>query len=143
MVCNHCKQRKHKEDFYRSQKWWCKECCKKHSAEYRANPDNREKQKTYYLKWYKENGRKRKSTLPWYYKNMNKVLVERKFQTLIRQGKVKRPTECSMCGRKDTRICAHHPDYRRPYFISWVCNSCHKLIHYGDLTQSTFHYIKP
>ena len=46
----------------------------------------------------------------------------------IKYGKIKRPTICSCCNRKDV-IHAHHEDYSKPLEIIWLCASCHRLLH--------------
>ena len=41
-------------------------------------------------------------------------------------GELTRPTVCSQCGRADIAIQSHHPDYRFPLMVTWLCTKCHK-----------------
>lgn len=49
----------------------------------------------------------------------------------VRTGKLVKPPACSSCGRQLPRelIHAHHPDYRKPYDVTWLCPSCHASLH--------------
>ena len=47
----------------------------------------------------------------------------------IRDKKLKRPSKCSVCNSKKTKIEAHHDDYTKPFDVRWLCNSCHKEWH--------------
>jgi hypothetical protein len=40
-----------------------------------------------------------------------------------------KPTACEGCGRAVARLVRHHPDYRFPLMIVWVCHRCHAKIH--------------
>jgi len=51
----------------------------------------------------------------------------------IRWGRLVAPKECSACENPTGRIEAHHPSYRFPKKIIWLCSSCHKLLHGGKL----------
>jgi hypothetical protein len=43
------------------------------------------------------------------------------------------PQPCESCGEKEGNIDAHHPDYKKPLEVIWLCRSCHKLLHSGKL----------
>ena len=53
----------------------------------------------------------------------------------VRSGRVQRPTQCSQCRRTDPKITAHHPDYRHPLAVVWLCYPCHKTLEL-DATRS-------
>lgn len=98
---------------------------------------DKELQRISFAKWYKNHGRKRTekdfdSVEKWRIKNKEKISAEHKLAYKVRTGKIKRPFICSICGL-EKRIYAHHPDYTKPYNILWLCGSCHKRIHTGDL----------
>ncbi len=44
----------------------------------------------------------------------------------IALGKVRRVTRCERCGGRD-HIEAHHHDYAKPFFVEWLCKSCHEV----------------
>lgn len=44
-------------------------------------------------------------------------------------GKIVRPSQCSLCGFSNGIIEGHHPDYSKPLEVVWVCKSCHIMIH--------------
>ena len=44
-----------------------------------------------------------------------------------------KPTCCSLCWYK-WYIVSHHPDYNKPYNVVFCCQSCHKLIHSGEIS---------
>lgn len=45
---------------------------------------------------------------------------------LVHRGVLKR-TPCATCGHR--RVQAHHPDYRKPRRVVWLCRDCHGKIH--------------
>lgn len=47
----------------------------------------------------------------------------------IRKGEISKPGICKRC-KKEKRILAHHENYDSPFEITWLCYSCHKIIHY-------------
>lgn len=74
-------------------------------------------------------------------------LVDSKTNNAIRLGNLDRGQECLLCGKQqdensDKRrfIEAHHPDYRQPFFIIWLCYNCHQQ-HHSDLTAADFYTI--
>jgi hypothetical protein len=45
------------------------------------------------------------------------------------EGKIIRPSKCSLCGTDKGIIEGHHPDYSKPLDVIWVCKSCHIMVH--------------
>ena len=46
----------------------------------------------------------------------------------IKAGKLERPMFCEGCGSAGV-IEAHHENYNRPDDITWLCKTCHELLH--------------
>jgi len=45
-------------------------------------------------------------------------------------GKVRRPVRCEGCGEvAETE--GHHEDYRKPFFVHWLCRTCHSSLEDG------------
>jgi hypothetical protein len=42
------------------------------------------------------------------------------------------PSSCEVCGATDN-IEGHHPDYRRALEVVWLCKSCHRNVHAGNV----------
>ncbi len=47
----------------------------------------------------------------------------------LRAGRLSKPERCEGCGRGGLRLHAHHPDYRQPLRVQWLCCSCHRQEH--------------
>lgn len=47
----------------------------------------------------------------------------------VRSGKLVRPNTCDQCGKTSKIIHGHHPDYRRPLAVRWLCPQCHPSAH--------------
>ena len=56
--------------------------------------------------------------------------ARRVVEAAINAGVLVKPECCSGCGRSasDTRISAHHHDYRKPLDVVWVCAKCHRQL---------------
>jgi len=52
------------------------------------------------------------------------VVAQRAVATALRRGVLVRPAACGRCLRA-CRPDAHHPDYRYPLSVEWVCRKCH------------------
>ena len=93
----------------------------------------KDKQRIYYRKWYAEKGRKRKADYAeciksWLEAHPMAKNVRAEIATATRTGKLIRPKICSSCN-EERKVQAHHPDYKKPLEIIWLCASCHKLLH--------------
>lgn len=104
----------------------CKECTKKDSRE------NRDRNLEYYREYdrnrfYKNGHRKRSQK----YNELNPIKAKAHtiISNAIRDGRINKPESCSICGKSDSRIEAHHSDYNKPLDVIWVCKSCHWDIH--------------
>lgn len=53
----------------------------------------------------------------------------------IKLGKIKRPSRCQYCGQP-ARTDGHHPDYRRPDLIVFLCRSCHMKAHHNKAFEA-------
>ena len=94
---------------------------------------DKEVQKEYYRKWYLKNGRNRAEGYEleiekWRKVNPKKAAARSVVARAVRSGRLVKPKKCSKCGRA-TRLSGHHPDYKKPLEVVWLCSSCHKLEH--------------
>lgn len=61
-------------------------------------------------------------------RNADKITARKAVQHALRSGKLeKRP--CERCARENWDVEAHHPDYRKPLEVMWLCNHHHKEVH--------------
>lgn len=107
----------------------CKECAKKDATEHRNKNidrirkyDRQRGKLPHRIKKSAEYTRKYRKIYPLKY--AAQILLNNS----IRDGKVKKPKNCSICNRK-TKIYGHHNDYYKPLDVIWVCQICHKKIH--------------
>lgn len=73
-------------------------------------------------------------------KDPRKQLARMAVSWAIICGDLIRPTICPVCN-STKRIQAHHEDYTRPLDVIWLCEQCHKDLHFkGDTkAKSTCH----
>lgn len=95
--------------------------------------NNAPKQKIYYEKWYRENGRNRtdndrEKVYEWAKAYPDRIKIMSQLNYAVKSGKIKRPGICSKCSRK-TRVQAHHYNYAHYMNLVWLCVSCHKNEH--------------
>lgn len=67
------------------------------------------------------------------YKNEDYIDYEAVVKVAIRKGLLVKPDNCSHCGRGG-RIGGHHPDYRKPLYVIWLCESCHMCLHWDTIS---------
>ena len=61
----------------------------------------------------------------------------------VRDGRLKKPSNCTICGEAKPRIHGHHYDYTKPLDVIWCCPSCHSKIHKGEIeAKVTFEQLK-
>ena len=44
----------------------------------------------------------------------------------LKRGKIKKQP-CKRCKSQNSQM--HHPNYKKPLLIIWLCGSCHQLLH--------------
>lgn len=55
----------------------------------------------------------------------------------VHRGDLVRPDACQDCGRTNTRIMGHHPDYAKPLDVEWLCSACHRSRHHKPNRKNT------
>jgi Bacillus phage endonuclease len=100
---------------------------------YHKDPDKfREKAKISQKKYFQtEKGREKykQQALKLREKYPEKARARSLLSNAVCDGKIIRPSKCSLCGWDQGKIEAHHPDYSKPLEVIWVCKSCHFLVH--------------
>lgn len=100
---------------------------KRNRERYAQNPAAYlQKQKTYRYK-YKE--KLQEYAANYREKNKFKCNARKIFQYHCQKGNIKKPNNCSLCGRNNCRLDGHHYDYSKPLEVVWVCCYCHLAIH--------------
>jgi hypothetical protein len=61
-------------------------------------------------------------------RNADKIKARKAVQHALRAGKLVRPHRCEGCGLRK-KVEAHHPDYKKPLIVKWLCSPCHKQRH--------------
>ena len=100
----------------------------------RENPDLREKDRAAARVWTKKNpdkaaAYKRAHNL----RHPDRAKARNRITSLLSRGKIIKPTACKKCG-KSGPVEAHHPDYRKPLYVIWICKPCHLQAH-GKLSR--------
>ena len=60
--------------------------------------------------------------------NREKVNAKYAARLATKKGKLQKPLFCERCG-EDKPLERHHPDYKQPLKVVWVCHNCHSQIH--------------
>lgn len=145
--CSRCKKEKPIKGFYRnrSTKDGRDSYCMKCKRDYMLNnkrPVTPEMRHKYYLenkerilaqhKEYRETDKERKFAAAAAKRHSRKYPDKIKARSIsfvaITNGKLKRPETCSKCP-SNKEIQAHHPDYRKPLDVIWLCRICHMEHH--------------
>ena len=137
--CFKCGVTKELSDFYKHKKMSdghlnkCKDCAKEDvrknrekRVEYYREYDQwryavlgiRKDQRAEYLKEYRA-------------KNKDAYLAHTMVGNAVRDGKLKKPCNCSDCGNftPSRKLHAHHNDYSVPLEVVWLCAACHAKEH--------------
>jgi len=147
--CRKCGQIKLITEFYKTKKGGearhpdCKKCDHSKYNEYLKN--NPERRKAYRAKQpvrenHHTNENKAKVTasrMKYLGKKPGINLAWKKVNSAINAGKIIKPAACESCGMKRRIIHAHHPDYKQPLLVMWLCPKCHKAAHNRQPLTST------
>lgn len=150
--CSKCKQEKDYDGFYKDKRasdgynGICKACRLEMDRNRRENDpvwalrrkmqnakfheENREKIAERKKRWLASDKGKEshiKSVQIWKKANSNKVLAYKTVERAIKNGALVPKDKCEVCGSKH-KIEAHHPDYRKPLQVIWLCKICHKKL---------------
>jgi hypothetical protein len=76
-----------------------------------------------------------KSRKKWMLLNQAKRNAHIKLGNAVRDGKIEKPENCSICQSPSSRIHGHHADYSKPLDVLWVCPRCHVALHKKPLGE--------
>lgn len=103
----------------------CKECTK---ADVRRN---RWEKIEYYRAYDRERSKQphvmariARTTKNWERKYPNRKAAHTAVNNAVRDGRLKKPLHCQVCGRV-ARLHGHHHDYDKPLDVIWSCRPCH------------------
>lgn len=147
-VCRECKAEKSLSDFYKNPRMAdgyfnkCAECVKSRVAKHRE--ENLEKIQAYdrvrskkphrlqavkdYAKTEAGKLSNKKAMSAYYKRYPMKYATHVITSNAIRDGKLIRANNCSVCGSTE-KIEGHHDDYTKPLEVRWLCEKCHKQWH--------------
>lgn len=66
-------------------------------------------------------------TRAWRLKHPERYAAQNVLNNALRDGKIKRPESCEICGG-ESHLHAHHENYRQPLLVVWLCARCHGQI---------------
>ncbi len=100
--------------------------CRKCVAHYRRtlNHNHAEYMRKYRVK-HPERRKDYRHTTP---QNTQKTKCRDALRNAVRDKRIDKPEKCNHCGNK-RKITAHHPDYKKPFIVIWLCNKCHGKMH--------------
>lgn len=138
-ICNKCKIEKDIGDFYLHKNGYrhpyCKECLIAYNRNrLKQNPYSKQNPE-YFKKYFKEKylmdevyrGKIKKGNREYKLKNPNRIKIPYKVKSAIRMGIITKRNSCEICLNSPT--VAHHQDYDKPIDVTWLCHSCHRLLH--------------
>jgi len=144
LKCGACGVSNMEARFYASIYNWCVECWKarvrknraKNAEYYRAYDAmrfQRDAKRREKLREYEKTPRGKlaltKAKKKWLERNKDKRAAHMLLGNAVRAGKLKKPKNCTVCGKHGGRIHGHHDDYSKPLDVIWCCSDCHGHIH--------------
>lgn len=143
-TCKVCGVTSDVAEFYKGVNTRCKECHKKKVREnrnekaeyykiydawrYQKDPNVKKRHRRYR----KTEGGKaalKRSNQKWKKANAEKRAAHVLLGNAVRDGRVKKPDSCEICGDSANKIHGHHENYSEPLHVQWVCPSCHVELH--------------
>lgn len=134
-ICFKCNSRKQLTSFYRHEQMAnghlgkCKKCTKLDTIK------NRNKRLEYYRQYDINRSKlphrirlRIKTSNEWQKKYPRRRKSQIRVVNAVRDGRLKKQKQCSRCNKK-IKLHGHHPDYRKPLYVIWLCVSCHKREH--------------
>lgn len=106
----------------------CKSCTKHDVRKHRADHDSVREYDRQRAKRPERRAANRKVVVNWRECHPEKYKAQTAVSNAIRDGKLKKGTECEVCGTK-RNLHAHHDDYSKPLGVRWLCARCHHVGH--------------
>jgi hypothetical protein len=78
--------------------------------------------------WRHRTGRNRVRVADMSPEDREKLRARHRVAMRVRRGQMMKPDRCALC-KTVGPVQQHHPDYRRPLDVVWVCALCHTEIH--------------
>jgi hypothetical protein len=126
--CKHCNEIKKITEFYKNKSecggfnYYCKICMRTIGKKYKIER----------VMWNKEHKDSvNMAVKKWQSKHPEQIKAERKLNTQIKNGKIKRKC-CVIC--KEIKTCGHHLDYKKPLLVIWLCSSHHRQVHTKEIS---------
>ena len=99
---------------------WCRECSRKRNREWYASHPEKVAAKNR-----RQTAMRKLQPVP-YWPEQGRAHAA--VHSALRKGTLIRPDVCPECGDV-TRLDAHHEDYSKPLDVTWLCRSCHLILH--------------
>jgi hypothetical protein len=138
MYCKYCEEEKPSEAF-RKHSRKCRPCQAAYSDKWRKqNPEKAKASREHFLATHVEQQRRYKHQRylegkeQWRKKHPREYSAGKKARRARNKGIIQQGKHCEVCKREGYLV-MHHEDYAKPLNINWVCQSCHRKIHYGTI----------
>ena len=108
----------------------CKECTRAKVRKYDAS--NRKRHVQRFRLWRKKNPAKSQEQKRRYQaRNKLRTRAHQALHNAVVDGRIVKPATCEGCRKKfnPKKLHGHHPDYRKPLLVIWLCDPCHKREH--------------